>query len=88
MAFFMGCRRKAQLNFELRFGLPWRYLVFQLQSDVTVAVAQALTRGWHRIRLSLSSAIVSTRHHGSRSTRKPVFYFAQGAVCELALVLS
>src|SRR5262249_2757660 len=41
MAFFMGFGESA-LNFELRFWSAWQDTWFQLQSDVTVAVAKAL----------------------------------------------
>ena len=40
-AFFMGFGDSA-LNFELRFWSAWQDTWFQLQSDVTVAVAKAL----------------------------------------------
>jgi small-conductance mechanosensitive channel len=41
MAFFMGFG-ESSLNFELRFWSAWQDTWFQLQSDVTVAVAKAL----------------------------------------------
>jgi small-conductance mechanosensitive channel len=41
MAFFMGFG-ESSLNFELRFWSAWQDTWFQLQSDVTVAVARAL----------------------------------------------
>jgi potassium-dependent mechanosensitive channel len=41
MAFFMGFG-ESSLNFELRFWSAWHDTWFQLQSDVTVAVAKAL----------------------------------------------
>jgi len=41
MAFFIGFGESA-LNFELRFWSAWQDTWFQLQSDVTVAVAKAL----------------------------------------------
>ena len=41
MAFFVGFG-ESSLNFELRFWSPWQDTWFQLQSDVTVAVAKAL----------------------------------------------